>query len=500
MANTIQSSNMLLPIPVPGTDPGPDYAYNLNSCLTLVDSHDHTPGKGVQLTTASLNINGNLPFNGFFATQVAGVTFNAQSSAPANGTIYESGVDLFYVDGVGNNIQITSGGGVVGTPGSITNLAAPASVTYVAASRTFVFASDSTISANLDAASLIMRNTSPNSTFALTLTPPASLAANYTITLPQLPVQKNFVTMDTSGNLAADSNADNVSLQYTSNLLSIKPSGVGTASIANGAVTAAKLDVSAISVVKRQLITSSGSFVVPVGMNTLQVLAIGGGAGGGSGTYNTSIGSAGGGGGGGRLQYQMLLVTPGETLTLTVGGAGAGGVYPGVSVAGVAGGDGGATTIQRGSVILMNAAGGSGGGGGVVGGAGGIGGPSFSATAASIYAASGGAGGATNVGGAAGMTTIYAVNPSSSGGTGGFGNGGGGGGGGGINLTAQAPGGNGGNNQSSAAANNGSDAPTGNFGAGGGGASGGAASGPIPSPHGGAGQPGCIIISYTALP
>ena len=50
MSNTTNSPFMLLPVPVVGTDPGPDWANNLNACLAAIDSHDHSTDKGAPIT------------------------------------------------------------------------------------------------------------------------------------------------------------------------------------------------------------------------------------------------------------------------------------------------------------------------------------------------------------------------------------------------------------------------------------------------------------------
>lgn len=197
------SPNMNLPVPTVGNEPGPNYAVDVNSSLSLVDSHDHSPGKGVQITPNGLNINSALSMQNNFLTQNAGVTFSAQSSTPALNTIYEAGVDLFYVDGNGNNIRITQSGGIAGSPGSISNLTPPASASYVSGLSTFVWESGTSIAANMDFGAAILRNLSPNSTFGLTLQPPASLASNYTITLPTLPGSLSFLSIDNSGNMSA---------------------------------------------------------------------------------------------------------------------------------------------------------------------------------------------------------------------------------------------------------------------------------------------------------
>lgn len=197
------SPNMNLVVPTSGTTPGPDWALEINISLTLVDQHDHSPGKGVQITPAGLNINSDLDFNANFATDVAGMTLTAQVSTPAVFSVYANGVDLYYVDGLGNNIRLTQSGGVAGTPGSIANLVPPASATYVAGSKTFVWQSGASIAANMDAASLIMRNITPNSTFGLTLQPPSGLSSNYAVTLPSLPGSNSFMQLSTLGVISA---------------------------------------------------------------------------------------------------------------------------------------------------------------------------------------------------------------------------------------------------------------------------------------------------------
>lgn len=197
----INSPNMNLPVPVVGQEAGPQYAQDVNTSLGLIDSHNHSPGSGVQITPDGLNINTALTFNSNAATDLALLNLTPQVTIPGLNTIYEAGVDLFYVDGIGNNIRITQGGGIAGTPGSIANLAPPASVSYVGAASTFVFQSNVNIAANLDAASILLRNISPNSTFALTLQPP-TLGSNYSLTLPSLPVSTSFVTLTTTGAIA----------------------------------------------------------------------------------------------------------------------------------------------------------------------------------------------------------------------------------------------------------------------------------------------------------
>lgn len=122
MAETTTTTNMGLVLPTPGQRLGPTWASDLNAALTLVDSHDHTSGKGVTLGVASFTIDADVNYNnnyallnanylGFDETATPSTDFPAASkpsilfSGGANG-------ELYYNDGAGNQIPITSGGAV----------------------------------------------------------------------------------------------------------------------------------------------------------------------------------------------------------------------------------------------------------------------------------------------------------------------------------------------------------------------------------------------------
>lgn len=239
------SPNMNMPIPAVGEEPGPDYAIDVNNSLTIVDGHTHSPGSGVQITPSGINISSDLTFSSNNALSLRTAKFTPQSAPLALagdiGCIYVSGVDLYFNDVNGNQIAITNAGSVAGTSGSIANLVAPASATYVAIGTTFVWQSNVNTPANMDGASYLLRNLAANSK-ALTLSPPAAMGADYTITLPSLPAANNtFLTISTSGNIASAVTVDNVTLEIATNLIQIKDSGVSTAKIANSAVTTAKI-------------------------------------------------------------------------------------------------------------------------------------------------------------------------------------------------------------------------------------------------------------------
>ncbi len=202
----IVSPNMNLQIPVVSQEPGPQYAVDVNTSLLTIDQHNHAFGNGVQITPNGLNINADLNFQNNNATALRTVRFTPQIStitaaSPDLGCLYESGVDLYYNDGAGNIVRITQSGGVAGSPGSISGLTSPASASYSAGSQTFTWQSDANTAANMDFGSAILRNITASSN-GVTLSPPAALAADYTITLPAgLPGSASFLTIDSSGNM-----------------------------------------------------------------------------------------------------------------------------------------------------------------------------------------------------------------------------------------------------------------------------------------------------------
>lgn len=207
MADNTITANMGLIVPTVGLELSPTWAQDLNASLTILDQHNHTAGSGVLIPADALDINTDLSFQGHNAVLLRSTRYSPQVSVIGDPTdlncLSVAGVDLYYNDGNGNQIRITQSGAIAGTPGSITNLVSPASVTYVPATPAFVFQSDALTAANLDGGSVTLRNITASS-FGVTLNPPVSLAADYDITFPSsLPGAQSFVTLDSSGNIGA---------------------------------------------------------------------------------------------------------------------------------------------------------------------------------------------------------------------------------------------------------------------------------------------------------
>lgn len=284
MSSTM-TPNMGLTVPATGTEQGPDYALEINADLSTLDQHNHTTGNGVPIPSSGLNINADLPMGSNNLTLARSIRFAPQGSPLALGTdlgcIYESGVDLYYNDGNGNQIRITAAGSVAGATGSITGLVSPASASYSPGSATFTWQSNSNVAANMDFRSAILRNSTVSSN-GITLSAPSSLPGNYTLTLPStLPAGQRFATIDNSGNVAASWNVDNTTIEVSSNLVQIKDGGVTNAKLANDSVATANIQDFAVTnaklaAINMQTSASSGSFTTtsstPVAVTNLSTV------------------------------------------------------------------------------------------------------------------------------------------------------------------------------------------------------------------------------------
>ena len=348
--------------------------------------------------------------------------------------------------------------------------------------------------------------------FSVVATDPESTAVTYALTTGSLPTGLSLNT--STGAITGSTSAVG---SDTTTTFSITPTSNGQAGVARSFSITQKAPV-----VTSFTATGSSTFSVPTGITTLKVLVVAGGGSGG-GRY------AGGGGGGGVVVHSSYPVTPGGTVSYTVG-AGASAASAGSnngndgsnSVFGTMtanGGGGGGKWNDGGVGAQPGRAGGSGGGGGAVDGSGssGSGGPSNQTpsgggtgygypgggctpgTGPTIGGGGGGGGGAiggtgTASGGAGGAGYTWPVNSTTYAG----------GGGGGACL-AVGSGGAGGSGGGGAGGLGGTNNPTGSDGGvpgttnrgGGGGGNGGTGNGyGGPTAPSGSGGPGIIIVSY----
>lgn len=343
IAETVISPNMNLTVPVVGTTPGPQWANDINSCMTTIDQHDHTPGHGVPISSSALSITADLPLSNNSLTQVEAVIFQAQTSFATRQSVYVISPDLIYNDGNGNVIRITQSGSVSGASGTITGLpSGTASASYQSVGGTFQFQSATNTPANGSFASLSIaqQTTSPN---IITLKSPNSLGASYNVTFPaSVPSFASLLSMSTSGVL---STVPSSAPAYIS-LLTMNGSGT-VSTVPYKAPTATEFVSGTVQ-----------TYTVPTNPAPLylKIRMVGGGGGGGcSGTTSGGIASTNGG--------DSTFKTSGDVAILTANG-GVGGTRNGVGASGgsasvvapasqtvvVAGGYGGASVTQGGTI------------------------------------------------------------------------------------------------------------------------------------------------------
>lgn len=256
----INSPNMTLPVPGVGTELGPVYAFDVNSCFTLIDQHDHTPGKGIQITPAGLNINTDLPFGGNSATNLLNVVFNTQSGgatgilqalsvAPGDETVPLQ--DLWYTDSAGNKVQITSGGQLAAVATTVSG------ISYALGTFSFRQSQDSlpATPANLDGGTVTIRPNIDGTANGVTLAPSSSISSAYTLTLPLPVAATNFVTQDSSGVLTG-SIPTAAGIQQSM----MAANSVGNSQLIDLNVSTAKLAAGAVTATKNTITTAQNAF------------------------------------------------------------------------------------------------------------------------------------------------------------------------------------------------------------------------------------------------
>jgi hypothetical protein len=110
---------MNLDLPTVSVTLGPDWAIDINEAFETIDTHDHTSGKGKKITPAALNINSSLSFNNYPLTNLNYINLYQQTATLVGPSlVYNVNGDLYYNNGSGVPVQITSGGSVVTAPSS----------------------------------------------------------------------------------------------------------------------------------------------------------------------------------------------------------------------------------------------------------------------------------------------------------------------------------------------------------------------------------------------
>ena len=225
--------------PAVGVDTGPTWADNLNTSLDAIDGHDHSTNKGVRITPAGLNINADLEFNQNSATELKNVIFDSSvTAATTSYSLYQASGNLYWRNGSGTAVQVTTGSSVNAGAGSISGMTSTdAGVTYADGSKTFNFFTDS---ANEDygkmahADLLLFKYTNDNSADTDYITIAANSAASGHSGTIYVPSENGtFLTTNTSYAAAVI----NIATSASNYAINLKPHGTGHVVIGNGSAT-----------------------------------------------------------------------------------------------------------------------------------------------------------------------------------------------------------------------------------------------------------------------
>lgn len=116
---------MNLTLPIPTITLGPEWAIELNAALTEIDLHDHSSGFGAPIKVAGLDINADLDFQSNRSFNLKSTKYTDQTGTLTGATnassLYSTTGDLYYTNGSGVAIQITSGSSIISAPSSVNN-------------------------------------------------------------------------------------------------------------------------------------------------------------------------------------------------------------------------------------------------------------------------------------------------------------------------------------------------------------------------------------------
>lgn len=209
MANT---PNLDLNLPIVGETLGPEYAELNNVAFETIDAHDHTASKGVAVPTAGLNINANLPLNGFAVTEANALSLVDVVGTPEELSVYSDAGDLYFRNASGTVVQITTGNTIVGTVGAISGLGdGGSSASFSDLSEDFSWFYEGARLAAFNVGDIRLYpfdglNSPAGTTYTnfITLKSPTTLVSDYELTLPTgLPASSSrLVQVDSTGQLS----------------------------------------------------------------------------------------------------------------------------------------------------------------------------------------------------------------------------------------------------------------------------------------------------------
>ena len=200
---------MNLTLPEVGVTIGDTWATQLNAAITLIDSHDHTSGSGQLIPVSGLNINDDLDLGQNDLQNVAELgMYDAGVDPTPTNTVYVKTNELYFKDGNGNNVRLTSGGAIdVGTVGGIGGDygTGGSTVIYTDASLTYFFQDSASAAAKIDVGDIDCEDIVSSASISSTTT--ITSGTGITATTGDITASTGDI-ISTLGNLQADNITD----------------------------------------------------------------------------------------------------------------------------------------------------------------------------------------------------------------------------------------------------------------------------------------------------
>lgn len=197
--------NMGIVLPTLGSDRG-TWDDKLNAGLALVDAHDHTPGKGVQIPVAGININDDFAMGGFAVTGLGSLAFNAVTALTTGSKrlfVNVADNELYWRSNGGTNVKLTDGstintsliGGIAGDYSSV-----GAEIAYSDSGDVYTFKQQSGTWARVASGPVRIYEFNTSETVYVELAVASALASSYTLTLPAaLPASQTMMQVSAAG-------------------------------------------------------------------------------------------------------------------------------------------------------------------------------------------------------------------------------------------------------------------------------------------------------------
>jgi hypothetical protein len=191
----------------------------LNQTIDIADSHDHTPGNGVLVPVAGLDIDADLAMATFAITQIKAAALAAVLTTQVTGYVrclFTNSADneLYWRTSGGVNVQLTSGASLnAALLGGITGAGygtAGVELNYVSGSTLYNFLRAANHRAFIDSSDIRLFQSTAGITNAVKLRSPNALAASYDWIFPAaLPASTQLLQLSSTGQVVASNSGLN---------------------------------------------------------------------------------------------------------------------------------------------------------------------------------------------------------------------------------------------------------------------------------------------------